>query len=35
MIRRKDNPVMQFIVGVGSPVAWTTFFLVIIAWFWS
>jgi hypothetical protein len=35
MIKRKDNPVMQFIIGVGSPVAWTTVFLLIIVWFWS
>jgi len=34
MIKRKDNSVMQFIVGAGSPVTWTAVFLIAV-WFWS
>ena len=34
MIKRKDNPVMQFIIGAGSPVTWTAVFLIAV-WFWS
>ena len=34
MIKREHNPVMQFIVGAGSPVTWTVVILTAI-WFWS
>ena len=34
MIKRKDNPVMQFIVGAGSPVTWTVVLLIAV-WIWS
>jgi hypothetical protein len=34
MIKRKDNPVMQFIVGPLSPVTWTVVLLLAIC-FWS
>ena len=34
MIKRKDNPVMQFIIGAGSPVTWTAVLLIAV-WFWS
>jgi len=34
MIKRKDNPLMQFIVGAGSPVTWTVVLLIAV-WFWS
>jgi hypothetical protein len=34
MIKRRDNPVMQFIVGAGSPVTWTVVLLIAV-WFWS
>ena len=34
MIKRRDNPVMQFVVGPLSPVTWTVVFLLAIC-FWS
>jgi hypothetical protein len=34
MIKRKQNLVMQFIVGAGSPVTWTAFFIIAL-WLWS
>jgi hypothetical protein len=34
MIKRKHNPVMQFIVGAGSPVTWTVVLLIAV-WIWS
>jgi len=34
MIKRKDNPLMQFIVGAGSPVTWTVVLLIAV-WLWS
>jgi hypothetical protein len=34
MIKRKDNQVMQFIIGAGSPVTWTAVLLIAV-WFWS
>ena len=34
MIKRRNNPVMQFIVGAGSPVTWTVVLLIAV-WFWS
>jgi hypothetical protein len=34
MIKRKDNPVMQFIIGAGSPVTWTVVLLIAV-WIWS
>ncbi len=34
MIKREDNPVMQFIVGASSPVTWTAVLLIAV-WFWS
>lgn len=34
MIKRKDNPLMRFIVGPSSPVTWTLVLLITV-WFWS
>jgi len=34
MIKRESNPVMQFIIGAGSPITWTVVLLCAV-WFWS